>query len=305
MELREKRPGKPEGSSQGEVESPSYIRRHEQKFEVGVAAAAFLREEISRNLPIFEFYEGYPHTCITTVYFDTDDQAFYEQAVRSYDDNFKIRVKEYSYSHRDGGFLSLPYCYVELKRRIEGTVVKRRIRILKGDLNRLLAGDDLWEAVSGGSSAADAAYLHAAYQELRDHLSRFRVQPTSIVTYRRSVFQQSEQELRITFDDDVAVYAPVDGLYSQLEALTPDTLPAPLRRYPKVILEIKCPSCQYPLWLQGALKNHCSKRLSKFTTSIRFLREPQAADDGERPATGGKAADDPDETRIVPSPIDY
>ena len=67
------------------------------KFELDIAAAAFLRDEIARRLPVFEFASGYAHTFVTTIYFDTADRRFFEKARRDYDHNDKIRVKDYYY----------------------------------------------------------------------------------------------------------------------------------------------------------------------------------------------------------------
>ena len=258
-----------------------YVRRQEQKFEVGLAAATFLRQEIARSLPLFEFHKGFPHTYVTTVYFDTVDRAFFAQAERSYDDNVKLRVKEYCYRDGAGKYLSFGHCYVELKQRLSGTVLKRRIPLLKNDLGRLLRGEDLWESVVrlNGSSEND---LRSAYKDLRAFLRQFTVLSSSVVNYRRSVYQKSEDDLRITFDDQVAVYRTPAEIYADGEALTAEHLGQAVRRYDKVILEIKCPSCQYPFWLQSALKHHFSKRLSKFTTSIHFLGEADVDEPGRR-----------------------
>lgn len=286
---------------------PTCIRRHEQKYEVGLASAAFLREEISRHLPLYEYRSGFPHSFVTTVYYDTADRSFFRQAERSYDDNVKIRVKEYSYLDGRGCYLSSPICFVEVKRRERGEVIKRRLPLAKRELRRLVSGDDVWPEVVATVGGRVSDGLRVAYDRLRDYLGRFSVHATSVVRYRRTVFQQSEWELRVTFDDSISIYrAPRRDVYSAGIDLTPDVLGEPFRRLEKVILEIKCPSLGYPDWLARALRYHCSARLSKFTTSVRSLLD---LDDGEARGRellgkGSRGPQDSEDTRIVPRPFD-
>ena len=262
------------------------FRRREQKYEVGSGAAAFLREEIGRRLPRFEFDTGHPTTFITTVYFDTQGRDFYHLAERSYDDNVKIRVKEYYYPLSgaapltDGAgvlplngsvkYLTSPYCYVELKQSASGLVIKKRFGILKRDLALLLRGEDVWPILLRMTPSAELKSLEEVYTELSRYLKTYSVGITSVVNYRRSVYQESEEALRITFDDQLCVYAPPDTLYEDMEALTPEILGKPVRRSEKVILEIKCPG-EYPEWLRNAMRHHSTRRLSKFTASVRLL----------------------------------
>jgi hypothetical protein len=322
-----------------------FVRRQEEKFEMGIATAAFLREEIARHLPLYEFYPGYSSTYVTTIYFDTADYLLYKGAERSYDDNVKIRVKEYYYRRREGAlfdgaraggaagngqetnglYLCFPHCFVEVKRRQQGTVYKWRLQLPKDKLAALFEGADVWESAIDGSapaapgSPAAGPGLRESYGELRSYLSRYEVLATSIVNYRRSVYQRSEEELRITFDDEIAVYPALPGLYgrpggnghgSDFVTLTREVLGAPTRRYEKVILEIKCPGQSLPEWLQRVLRNLSSKQLSKFTTSVRFLSEAGLADSKDLPfqgprgnpcAPGGLSADD---TRVSSTPIE-
>jgi hypothetical protein len=123
--------------------------------------------------------------------------------------------------------------------------------------------------------------LREVYREMRRYLATYHFEITSVVTYRRTVFQECEADLRVTFDDRLSVYAPSSSLYDSFEALTVDVLGTPLRTSQRVILEIKCPG-EYPDWLEKALRDHSTRRLSKFTTSVRLLL-----------GAGGDAAESP------------
>ena len=288
----------PDGKSQEanvRKESARFFRRKEEKYEVGSAAAAFLQAEIARRLPLFEYHQGYPSTFITTLYYDTKNRDFYRRAVRHYDNNVKIRVKEYYYSvgstsgastavgsttdsaccakssNGDGHLYQIsPECYVELKQSLNGTVLKKRFGFPKKELSLLFAGKDVWPTLLGVTPAGDVGALREIYRELKRYISTYPVEVTSIVNYRRTVYQENEEHLRVTFDDSLAVFPPLPSLYDSNEALTAEVLGKATRKSDKVILEIKCPD-EYPDWLRNALQFHSSKRLSKFTTSVRYL----------------------------------
>jgi hypothetical protein len=292
------------------------LRRREEKYEVGPARALLLREEIARHLPLYEFHPGQPYTHITTLYFDTRERDFFRRAEKHYDDNVKIRVKEYYYSSRavnghgpkgEGGglrgvegsdrpepaFQASGLCFVEIKRSVEGAVEKQRMALPKRDLRLLLAGQDVWPAIERLTPAGSRQAVTRAYGDLRRYLRDFTLELTSIVTYRRIVFQDKEDVLRITFDDNLRVYPPLPSFYDEVEALTPEELGRPVRQSDKVILEIKYPD-RMPLWLSKVLSHQAARRLSKFTSSVRtLLRDAVPPRSPPRPvAPPGGAAED-------------
>lgn len=281
--------GDGDGGASGAARAGESVRcffRKELKYEMGRASALFLREEIARRLPLFEFKLGHPHTHIVTLYYDSEERHFFRKAAADYDNNVKVRVKDYYYCEsrppREGGAspdgfqgatLSSSVCFVELKRLVEGRVVKKRFALPKSKLARLVAGEDLWDMLLESVAPEKVNTLKEVYRELRDYLHRFRLRLTSIVTYRRVVFQEDEADLRITFDDQLVVHAPVPDPYGHGERLTPAALGAPLRMSDSVILEIKARGA-YPQWLSRALEDHPARQLSKFTSSVRLLTDP-------------------------------
>ncbi len=271
-----------------------------------VGAAAFLRDEIKRHLPLFEFRKGHPYTYITTIYFDTEKLDFYKTARSFYDDNIKIRVKEYYYQNgcgRRNGTLgdgSIPWltfdtCFVEIKQRIRGLVVKRRFEIPKRLFGPLLRGDEVWDALVASLHGIEFDGVFDTYREFRWFVQHYQVIPKSVINYRRSVYQQDEKELRITFDDEIAVFQPVTGLYDSVSNLSRSHLGTPRQVFEKVILEIKCQDA-YPDWLLAVLRTHQPKRLSKFTSSLRVLtHELPCPASEETPKSDVLMGDSPDE----------
>jgi len=321
--------------------SPRCFERREEKYELDTVSAAELQAEISRHLPLFAYRKGQSCTYVTTIYFDTRNRDFYRRAEQSYDDNVKIRVKEYYYAvspeagggaspdsgadagsnaaHREAGGASaghswggdprraaagspwnghhvpgatgtpyevLDHCFVELKQRVHGMVVKKRFAFPKTDLELLFNGDDVWPTLEKVTPAADLASLKEIYRELRRYIAQYPVEATSIVNYRRTVYQRDENDLRVTFDDQLAVFPPLPGLYTDREALTVEAMGKPIRTSERVILEIKCPG-DYPGWLRDALRPHSCERLSKFTTSVRILLGSGGAGQAAQPRRAG------------------
>ncbi|MEC9353074.1 MAG: VTC domain-containing protein [Planctomycetota bacterium] len=260
--------------------SPNYIRRSETKYELSRAELSVIEGEFSCRLPVFEFNPGHPFTHITTVYFDTPALELYERAARCYDDNLKIRVKEYYYLDPEGRELVDPYCFIELKQRRDGMVSKQRLRVAKEYLSDFIRGEDLRDRLrlQSAPGARDEGEVQddfdRAYEALRERLAVTPVKPVSAINYRRRVYQKDEKDLRVTFDDQVTVYEPPVNLYCEEAALVASRLGRPVGRTAKMIAEIKCRNLSagsFPRWLEVILCTLDARSLSKFTTSVNFI----------------------------------
>ncbi len=260
--------------------SPNYIRRSETKYELSRAELSVLETEISSRLPVYEFNPGHPFTHITTVYFDTPGLELFEKASRSYDDNLKVRVKEYYYLDSSGRELVSPDCFIELKQRREGMVSKQRLRIAKEHLSDFIQGVDLRDrlrlqaAPSPGPAEGAPDDFDRAYEALRERLSTTPLRPVSAINYRRRVYQRNEKDLRVTFDDRITVFEPPLELYRGATALVASRLGQPVGRAAKLIAEIKCRNLSagsFPQWLEVILCTLDARSLSKFTTSVNFI----------------------------------
>lgn len=269
----------------------SFFSRREIKYALEAEFAGQLRELVSDHLPGYEFKTGHPYTYITSIYFDTDNLDFFNKARVSYDDNLKIRVKEYYYRAPEG-LITYPYCFVEIKQRVQGLVMKRRIRLPKPLLNRFMRGEDVWKQIVQEDSGVQFEDIEEIYSELRRYLKTYRVRPSSIIHYRRNVYQRDENELRITFDDQLQVFEPLEGLYRSVDSLHVGNLGPPIRTLRRFILEIKCLR-EYPDWLSEGLSDVMPRRISKFTTSIQILSQ-----NGSQDEVDGDPDDDPGDGRV-------
>ena len=220
--------------------APYFQRRKEEKYHLDPGGANLVQSEVKRHLPLFEFRKGKKHTYITTVYLDTDKLEFFEKARSFYDDSLKVRIKEYCYRETESApWLTFDNCFPEIKQRVHGLVVKRRFQLRKELLDRLLRGENIWEEMVAFGNGTEFEGILEFYREFRWYVNRFKLCPKAIINYRRTVYQEDEQDLRITFDDDIVVYKPVPGLYRETGTLARSSLGEPARRFSHVTMEIK------------------------------------------------------------------
>ena len=156
----------------------------------------------------------------------------------------------------------------------------------------VIGGEDIWGDLVRLDPGAEFDDVRDVYSELQRYLVNYSIRPRSIIHYRRSVFQENEEQLRITFDDELKIFRPPKGLYDTVPSLVEGDLGEPTRRIGKVILETKCQS-GYPGWLGAALTHLLPRRISKFTTSMNLLhpREPSSGADPALRASNGYRID--------------
>ena len=110
------------------------------------------------------------------------------------------------------------------------------------------------------------------YHEFLQYVHKYRVYPKSVINYRRGVYQEDEHELRITFDDQIAVFNPIPGVYNEVETMARSSLGEPVREFSYVTMEIKSQD-GYPRWLAELLSTHRAERISKFTSSLNVITQ--------------------------------
>ena len=246
------------------------LTRWETKYELDSLSAQRLRHIVGRFLPLYEYLEGQPVTYVTTVYFDTPRLDFYKIASASEEYSVKMRLRAYSYTLEGGHFMVLPHCFLEIKRRSKGFVAKRRLCVPKRLLSALLSGRDIWPELRISGTEAHNKETKEIYLELRRFLAMYTVFPRSVVQYQRQVYQTTESELRITFDDHITMWSPDERLYERCATLSPQEGWTRIRKLSKIVMEIKRGG-ECPGWLNVALKEYLPRNISKFTESINVL----------------------------------
>lgn len=174
--------------------------------------------------------DQYFKSIIKNIYYDTDhfllvrrsnDKPIYKE---------KLRIRSYGIKSKEENV------FVELKRKYDGVVYKRRIEMKYQEALLFLAG----EATGDGSQIAkELQYFINYYQTLA---------PKIMLTYQRLSFKGIDSNLRITFDYDI--------LWRDYDLdLTKECYGTKILDDDLMIMEIKT-EYGYPLWLVDFLSSN-------------------------------------------------
>ncbi len=165
---------------------------------------------------------------VSSIYYDTQDYRLIRTSLDKPDYKEKLRVRVY------GTPTAESKAFVELKKKVDGIVYKRRVEMPLAQANLLL---------SGKKTDLDTQIT----REIQYFVRFYQPQPSVLLSYRRVAYTGAESGLRITFDDDIRFRTTAlrltSGTWGQ-ELLAPGM----------TLMEIKAPGAM-PLWLCELL-NH-------------------------------------------------
>ena len=213
----------------------SVFQRYEIKYILTRAQASAVKEAIAGKMHIDE----YGPTTIRNIYFDTDNYRIIRTSLDKPVYKEKLRIRSYRYAGSEDTV------FVELKKKYEGVVYKRRTEVVS-----CLAMD--WLAAYGDAPedtqiAREITYFRDFYKTLA---------PKVFISYLREAYVpvSGETDLRITFDTDILGrerdLSFASGIYGQ--KILPDD---------QVLMEIKVPGVM-PLWLSRILSRNGIRKQS-------------------------------------------
>lgn len=184
--------------------------------------------------------DQYGETTIQSLYYDTDSFLLIRNSIEKPPYKEKIRVRSYGLATEDS------IVFLELKKKYQKVVYKRRIEIKEKDLNGfILEGKNS----NGSQIEKEIIYFCNFYKDLK---------PKMLMLYDRSAFYSEDKGLRITFDKNVRYRVDDLNLCTNLngKALLDEN---------KILMEIKTGN-GFPRWLLDLLnENHAYKtRFSKY-----------------------------------------
>lgn len=185
---------------------------------------------------------------ICSLYFDTPDFLLIRKSIEKPLYKEKLRLRSYGVATND------TEVFIELKKKYDDVVYKRRVEMREADANQFLSGN---EAVNDSQIAREISYCFERYQGLA---------PACLLTYSRIAFYgKDDPELRMTFDDNI-LWRDYDlnlrdGIYG--EKLTNDNL---------VLMEVKV-SDHMPMWLVKFLSDNriYKTSFSKYGTAYKTM----------------------------------
>ena len=200
------------------------MRRYEMKYLLSGAQTEFLRRRLEGHMRLDE----YGRTSVASLYYDTPDARLIRASLEKPVFKEKLRLRSYGLASEDSPV------YLELKRKYDGVVSKRRIRTPEDGARRFFGGGDL---------ADGDAQIRRELTFTRDHYRT--LAPACLVIYDREAYFEPGGDLRLTID-----FRP--RYRTEDLTLTSSMAGRPLLDEGWTVLELKVQDA-VPLWLCSIL----------------------------------------------------
>lgn len=225
------------------------FKRYELKFMLTQSQKQALLQVMEPYMAL----DQYGRTTIQNLYYDTDSFRLVRRSMERPEYKEKLRVRSYG-TAREGGRV-----FVELKKKYDHVVYKRRLTLPEPDAMAWLAGDK--SAAPDSQIGREIDYFCTFYRDLR---------PQVFLSYEREAyFERGGGDFRVTFDEIIL---------TRRTALSLKTTPwgTPLLPHGTVLMELKTPG-GIPLWMTRFLtENHIYKTsFSKYGTAYQNVIFPQ------------------------------
>lgn len=225
------------------------FKRYELKFMLTQSQKQALLQVMEPYMAL----DQYGRTTIQNLYYDTDSFRLVRRSMERPEYKEKLRVRSYGTAREDGRV------FVELKKKYDHVVYKRRLTLPEPDAMAWLAGDK--SAAPDSQIGREIDYFCAFYRDLR---------PQVFLSYEREAyFERGGGDFRVTFDENIL---------TRRTALSLKTSPwgTPLLPHGTVLMELKTPG-GIPLWMTRFLtENHIYKTsFSKYGTAYQNVIFPQ------------------------------
>ena len=225
------------------------FKRYELKFMLTQSRKQALLQVMEPYMAL----DQYGRTTIQNLYYDTDSFRLVRRSMERPEYKEKLRVRSYG-TAREGGRV-----FVELKKKYDHVVYKRRLTLPEPDAMAWLAGDK--SAAPDSQIGREIDYFCTFYRDLR---------PQVFLSYEREAyFERGGGDFRVTFDENIL---------TRRAALSLKTSPwgTPLLPHGTVLMELKTPG-GIPLWMTRFLtENHIYKTsFSKYGTAYQNVIFPQ------------------------------
>lgn len=204
--------------------SQNCFKRYEKKYCLTKAQ----QEVILEGMRSYMKKDVYGQYTICNIYYDTDDWRLIRTSLEKPKYKEKLRVRSYGTAKDDSKV------FVEIKKKYDGIVYKRRITVGANEVFAYLDGN--LSRIDHGQIGREIEWFQQYYQ----------TKPKVFIGYDRLAFAGIEDpELRITFDTNLRWRT------EQLDLRCGD-YGAPISGYGDVLMEIKIPDTA-PLWLSHLL----------------------------------------------------
>jgi hypothetical protein len=218
--------------------SPTFFQRFECKYLIDPLAITSIRNYLAPFVRTDGFARKEPdgRYRVSSLYLDSTDLSLYQQTQAGEKDRFKLRVRTYDDDPAQPA-------YVEVKRKVNNVVHKRRVGLARDDARALLMRHDPATILNklSGSRMADAEFF-------AHHMERLSAVPAIRVQYMREAYEATGNEpVRVTLDSELR-YAVT--LNDDLGHSSGDWVETPLNG---IIIEIKFTE-RFPSWVKELIR---------------------------------------------------
>ena len=200
------------------------MKRYEVKYLLTAEQTSFLKEHLKGHMAL----DQYGRTSIASLYYDTPDYRLIRTSVEKPPFKEKIRLRSYGLATDESPV------YLELKRKADGIVYKRRVQSTIPRVDKFFSGDG--DICAGGQINREITYFRDYYGTLV---------PACLIIYDREAYFEPDGDLRLTIDFNPRYRMQSLNLTTSMEG----TL---LRPPGHTILEVKVQQAM-PLWLTRIL----------------------------------------------------
>ncbi|MBQ1410537.1 MAG: polyphosphate polymerase domain-containing protein [Oscillospiraceae bacterium] len=223
------------------------MQRFELKYIMTPAQEAQLKRAMEGHMTPDQF----GLTSIASLYYDTPDARLIRASLEKPKFKEKLRLRSY------GLATEFSPVYLELKRKVEGVVYKRRVQTTARQAVEFLAGK---------SSLGLACQIGRELTAFRDYYET--LVPACMIIYDRTAYIEADGDLRLTIDGNPRYRSEHLGMTHSMEGTS--LLPPGCS-----ILELKVQSA-VPLWLTKALSEAKLYQTSFSKYGEAYRRELQA-----------------------------
>ncbi len=200
------------------------MKRYELKYIITPEQRTFLEKMLEGHMKL----DKYGITSIASLYYDTIDYRLIRESIEKPPFKEKIRLRSYGLASD-----SSPV-FLELKRKYDGIVYKRRVQTVIPAVDRFFAREG--DIVADGQIAREITYFRDFYGTLV---------PACLIIYDRAAYFEPGGDLRLTIDGNPRYRIKNANLTTNMEGIS--LLPEGYS-----ILEIKVQEAM-PLWLTHIL----------------------------------------------------
>lgn len=240
-----------------------------KRYELKYMVTAEQKERILKAMEPYMEPDKFGRSTVRNIYFDTDDFVLARHSIAKPDFKEKLRIRSYAKADADSTV------FVELKRKFDGVVYKRRIGLPESEAMSWMTGcGDGTPATAAGFGrtmnheaieaspqvASEIEYFAGLYKGLR---------PVLYLSYDREAYRMKSgaavsdggSEFRVTFDNNIFCRETDLSLRS-------DAYGKAILEDGKFLMELKCPGA-IPLWMTSILsEEHIYKTsFSKYGTA--------------------------------------